>query len=105
MPRHAQGQLGETGVQQRAHFVVALAQRLRQPLRQRGIEARALAQGGEHDGLDQGAIARIRQRRQRGAQACLQRAAPMQHVVQHAGGGDARGDAGAHRGKSRRAFR
>ena len=106
MLRHSQRLLGESGVQQCTQFLVALGQRLWHPLRERGIEARALAQGGEHDRLDHGAVARVGQCRQGRGQGRLQRPSAVQDHVEHARGAHPGGDAaGCHSSTVMRAAR
>ena len=79
-------ELGEADEQQRAQFVVAPAERTRDPGLQRVVEARRLAQHGEADRLDQRAVARIGQLSARRGQFGLERTAAMQHRVEHARG-------------------
>ncbi len=74
-------ELGHAGEQQRFQFSVATRQRLAHPRLQSGIEARRLAQHGEADRLDQRAVARIGQCRQRLRELGLERTAAVQHRV------------------------
>ena len=53
--------LGESDQQQRTQVAVLVTQRSLQPELQRSVIACALAQGGEADGFEQGAVTRIGQ--------------------------------------------
>ena len=89
-------ELREADQQQRTHLGVALRQWPRQERGQRRLEPRGLAQHRETDRLDEGAIARIDERRQRGREFALQRAAAVQHRVEHVGRDRARRGTAAH---------
>ena len=72
MRGQAEFQLRKPGQQQGVQVVVAHAEGFLQPLRKRRIHACALTQRRHHDGLDQGAVARVGQRWQCAAQRGLQ---------------------------------
>ncbi len=89
-------ELGEADVQQRAQFVVAPAERTRNPCLQCALETRWMTQHREADRLDQGAITRVAQRRQVRGQLGLERTAAMQHGVEHTRRHDPRRGTAAH---------